>query len=166
MNNSKNIIKLDGQKGCWKAVKEVQKRKPVRDHRHRAKNALSMFGAVGQEAYLKIAKNRDPQKRDRMIEHQSKKFQKWIMKVDPKVWSAAELFRLRGEYETSSVEKMNDILKKELVRKADPLVALERFVLVDMKMYENRLRDCRTASGALVPRIKDELNRKSIITED
>ena len=71
-----NIIKLDGQKGCWKVVKEGQRRIPFRDHRHRGQNALSMFGTAGKEAYLKIAKNRDPEKRDKMIAHQSVKFQR------------------------------------------------------------------------------------------
>ena len=129
-----NIIKLDGQKGCWKAVREVQKRKPFRDHRHRGQNALSIFGSAGKEAYLKIAKSRDTEKRDAMIAHQSEKFRKWLLNVDSKLWSAADVVALHGEYEASSVEKMNDILKKELVRRSDPLLALLRVVLLLMKM--------------------------------
>ena len=96
LNNVKNIIKLDGQKGCWKAVKEVQKRKPFRDHRHRSKNALSIFGSAGQEAYLKIAKNRDAGKRDQMIAKQSKKFQRWVMSVDKKVYCCGKSMLTRG----------------------------------------------------------------------
>ena len=45
-----------------------------------------------------------------------------------------QIVALHGEYETSSVEKMNDILKKELVRRSDPLLALLRVVLLLMKM--------------------------------
>ena len=88
------------------------------------------------------------------------------MKVDPKLWSAAEVSSLRGEYETSSVEKFNDILKKGLIRRADPFLALQRLVLVDMRMYEKRLSLCRNATGVLLPRIKEELNKKSLITQD
>ena len=80
--------------------------------------------------------------------------------------TAAENPCLRGEYETSSVEKMNDILKKEFIRRSDPFLALQRLVIVDMRMYERRLSLCRNAKGSLVPRIKDELNKQAVITQD
>ena len=73
---------------------------------------------------------------------------------------------MHGEYETSSVEKINDILKKELIRNSDPYLALLRIVLLNMKMFENRFTKCQNATGEFVPRIKKELNKQSIVTEE
>ena len=45
------------------------------------------------------------------------------------------MFKIRGEYETSSVEKVNDLMKHfKKIRDADPIVALQRFLELDIGM--------------------------------
>ena len=61
---------------------------------------------------------------------------------------------------------MNDILKKELIREADPFLSLQRFIFLDMRMFENRKSMCMKATGIFVPRIKEELNKQSLVTQD
>ena len=87
------------------------------------------------------------------------------MSVDIELQSAAELVAFHCKYETSSVEKTNDILKKELIRNYDPYVALLRVVLLNTKMNENKLSKCESASVEYVPRIKTKLNKQSIVNE-
>ena len=76
------------------------------------------------------------------------------------------MLAIHGEFETSSVEKMNEILKNELIRQADPFLALQRFIYLDLRMFENRKTLCQKAKGEFVPRIKEKLNKQSLITQD
>ena len=58
------------------------------------------------------------------------------MNVDPTLWSAAEAFKVHGQYETSSVEKVNDLLKRfKEIRQADTFLALLLFLDLDMEMF-------------------------------
>ena len=74
------------------------------------------------------------------------------------------MFSIHGEYETSSVEKYNDILKGHLVRRSDPMLAIHRIIALDMRMFEKRLAMCENADGTFVPRFQTELNKQVMIT--
>ena len=79
-------------------------------------------------------------------------------------WSTPEVSSIHGEFETSSVEKFTDILKRHLVRRSEPFLAIQRVISLDMRMYEKRLAMCENAVGLFVPRFQTELNNQAIIT--
>ena len=77
------------------------------------------------------------------------------------------MFKIRGKYETSSVEKVNDLMKHfKKIRDADPIVALQRFLELDIGMCEKNHRLCLSAVGNFVPKFREALNNQEIITSN
>ena len=76
LDNSSNVLKLDGAKGAWAVIKEkkVCQRTAFRDHRHRSANAASLFGKLGKKNYQRIAKARNERYRDKLIGEMTPKF--------------------------------------------------------------------------------------------
>ena len=81
LDTNKVVLKVDGAKGAWNAVKMTTRRLPFRDHRHRAENAQMKFGMKAKQQYLKIAKCRDRDLRDSLISKTETKFQDWLLQV-------------------------------------------------------------------------------------
>ena len=75
LDTNKVVLKVDGAKGAWNAVKTATKRQAFRDHRHRGENAQAKFGMKAKQQYLKIAKCWDRELRDSLIRKADSKFQ-------------------------------------------------------------------------------------------
>ena len=75
LNTNKVVLKVDGAKGAWNAVKLATRRQAFRDHRHRGENAQAKFGMKAKQQYFKIAKCRDRKLRDSLISKTDAKFQ-------------------------------------------------------------------------------------------
>ena len=165
LNSSSIVLKVDGAKGAWNAIKTVTKRHPFRDHRHRADNAQLNFGIKGKHAYLKIAKARDIDERDKLIKKQSEKFQKWVLAVPFAHWSAASQTLVHGQYETSCVEGMNNHIKNRIeIRGADPITALRRWIEWESSYYEERKALAAQAKGPVTPRMSVLLRKQRLAT--
>ena len=155
LDTPENVLKLDGAKGAWAAVTSVMKRVGFRDHKHRSENAQNKFGLKGKLAYHRIAKSRDVESRDKLIEEQSVDFQTWLSLVGFEHWSAAEQHQVHGQYETTCVEGMNNLMKNWVdIRAADPVTALRRWINWEANYFEKRKNLATKAVGIVTPRLQ------------